>query len=166
MQLQFNIELNNDDELIHRVHNVAAGRVVINRFVLWIPKLTPKDSIYDRFVSSFLKDPVDIHETNVRGFSSYYSKWIFPNICYANRQCLRHCVILYARAGFPSCVCDYRIHLVVLAISSILKLLEFLRCDAPVASTLAWWQRLLIDVSESLRTVSLLQATTSLPILW
>ena len=39
-------------------------------------------------------------------------------------------------AGFP-CVCDYPIHLVVRAISLTLKLLEFLRCDAPVSSTLA-----------------------------
>ena len=45
------------------------------------------------------------------------------------------CAILYARAGFP-CVCDYRIHLLVRAISLTLKLLEFLRCD-PVSSTLA-----------------------------
>ena len=66
---------------------------------------------------------------------------------------------------FPR-VCDYRIHLVVRAISLTLKLLELLRCDAPVSSTLAWWQRLLTHVSESLRTISLIQATTSLPILW
>ena len=55
MQLQFNIELNNDDELIHKAHGAAAGRVVINRFLLWIPKLTPKESLYDKFVASFLK---------------------------------------------------------------------------------------------------------------
>ena len=54
MQLQFNIELNNDDELIHK-DNAADGRVVVNG-VLWIPKLTPKDSIYDKFASSFLKE--------------------------------------------------------------------------------------------------------------
>lgn len=55
MQLQFNIELQNDDELIQK-HGaaVAAGRVVINRFLLWVPKLIPKDSLYDKFVSSFL----------------------------------------------------------------------------------------------------------------
>ena len=41
MQLQFNIELNNDDELIHKAHGTDNGRVVINRFLLWIPKLTP-----------------------------------------------------------------------------------------------------------------------------
>ena len=55
-------------------------------------------------------------------------------------------VILYARASFPSCV--WLSHpFVVRAISSILKLLEFLRCDAPVSQTLAWWQRLLTHVS-------------------
>ena len=35
MQLEFEIELNEDDELIHRDHNAAAGRVVINKFYLW-----------------------------------------------------------------------------------------------------------------------------------
>ena len=75
-------------------------------------------------------------------------------------------MLYYMRSPVFSCVCDYRNHLVVRAISLTLKLLEFLRCDAPVSSTLAWWQRLLTHVSESLRTVSLIQATTSLPILW
>ena len=56
MQLQFNIELNSDDELVHKVEAVAAARVVINRFILWIPRLTPRDSMYDKFVSSFLKE--------------------------------------------------------------------------------------------------------------
>ena len=56
MQLQFNIEINSDDELVHKVSNVAAARVVINRFILWVPRLTPRDSMYDKFVSSFLKE--------------------------------------------------------------------------------------------------------------
>ena len=81
----------------------------------------------------------------------------------ANRQCLRHCVICACRF---SLLCDYRIHLVVQAISLILKLLEFLLCDAPVSSTLAWWQRLLTHVSKSPRTVLLIQAMTSLLTLW
>ena len=55
MQLQFNIEINSDDELVHKVLAADAGRVVINRFVLWVPRLTPRDSMYDKFVSSFLK---------------------------------------------------------------------------------------------------------------
>ena len=56
MQLQFNLHLNNDDELIHKDGAVAGGRIVINRFLLWVPKMTPKDSLYDKFVSSFLKE--------------------------------------------------------------------------------------------------------------
>ena len=54
MQLQFNIALNNDDELIHKSHVADNGGIVAHRFLLWIPKLTPKDSMYDKFVSSFL----------------------------------------------------------------------------------------------------------------
>ena len=56
MQLQFNIELNSDDEMVHKAHDVAAARVVIKRFILWVPRLTPRDSMYDKFVSSFLKE--------------------------------------------------------------------------------------------------------------
>lgn len=56
MQLQFNTKLNNDDELIHKANAAANKRVVVNRFILWVPKLTPIDSMYDKFVSSFLKE--------------------------------------------------------------------------------------------------------------
>ena len=35
MQLQFNIELNSDDEMVHKAHDVDPARVVINRFILW-----------------------------------------------------------------------------------------------------------------------------------
>ena len=56
MQLQFNIELNDDDELMHKANAADNGRFVVNSFLVWIPKLTPKDSIYDKFVSSFLKE--------------------------------------------------------------------------------------------------------------
>ena len=57
MQLQFNIHINNDDELIYKAAAAAdAGRIVIDRFLLWVPKMTPKDSLYDKFVSSFLKE--------------------------------------------------------------------------------------------------------------
>ena len=31
------------------------GRVVINRFLLWVPKLTPRDSLYNEFVKEYLK---------------------------------------------------------------------------------------------------------------
>lgn len=74
MQLQFNIELNNDDELIHKANAADNGRVVSSRFILWIPRLTPKDSEHDKFVSSFLK------ETQWT-YSSFFNKWIFSNIC-------------------------------------------------------------------------------------
>ena len=56
MQLQFNIELQNDEELIFKAAAVADCRVVVKRFLLWVPKLTPKDSLYSSFVDSFLKE--------------------------------------------------------------------------------------------------------------
>jgi len=56
MQLQFNLQLQNDNELLQKAVAVDDGRVVIDRFLLWVPKLTPKDSLYDKFVSSFLKE--------------------------------------------------------------------------------------------------------------
>lgn len=34
MQLEFNIELNNDDELIHKAHGVGNGRIFVDRFLL------------------------------------------------------------------------------------------------------------------------------------
>ena len=54
MQLEFNIELQNDVELIYKAAGAAAGRVVVNRLLLWVPRLTPKDSLYNKFVESFL----------------------------------------------------------------------------------------------------------------
>lgn len=30
--------------------------IVVNRFILWFTKLAPKGSLYDTFVSSFLKE--------------------------------------------------------------------------------------------------------------
>ena len=56
VQLQFNLELQNDDELLQKTAAVDDGQGEINRFLLWVPKLTPKDSLYDKFVSSFLKE--------------------------------------------------------------------------------------------------------------
>ena len=44
IQLQFEIQLQNDDELINMHAGVNAGRVVVNRFLLWVPKMIPKDS--------------------------------------------------------------------------------------------------------------------------
>ena len=54
MQLQFSIQLQNDNELIYMNAGVDPGRVVVNRFLLWVPKLIPKDNLYDEFVNSFL----------------------------------------------------------------------------------------------------------------
>ena len=48
MQLQFNLQLQNDDELLQKAAAADDGRVVINRFLLWVPKLTPKVSLYDK----------------------------------------------------------------------------------------------------------------------
>ena len=56
MQLQFTLTLNNDDELIYKADAAADGRIVIDRFLLWVPKMIPKDSLFDKFVSSFLKE--------------------------------------------------------------------------------------------------------------
>ena len=54
MQLQFSIQLQNDNELIYMNTGTDAGRVVVNRFLLWVPRLIPKDNLYDKFVNSFL----------------------------------------------------------------------------------------------------------------
>ena len=53
MQLQLSLQLQNDDELIYKADGGDA-RVVVNRFLLWVPRLTPKDSLYDKFVNEFL----------------------------------------------------------------------------------------------------------------
>ena len=55
MELQCNIDLQNDDELIYMNAGTDDGRVVINRFLLWVPKLIPKDSLYTEFIESYLK---------------------------------------------------------------------------------------------------------------
>ena len=54
MQLEFNIELQNDNELIYMAAGADDNRVVVDRFLLWVPRLTPKDSLYNKFVESFL----------------------------------------------------------------------------------------------------------------
>ena len=56
MQIQFNITLNEDNELIHMANGNDAGRIVLDKFELWLPKLIPKDSVYSNFVSSFMKE--------------------------------------------------------------------------------------------------------------
>lgn len=63
------------------------GRVVINRFVLWVPRLTPNDSLYDKFVDLFLKETEtkymrEIHETSASTNTS-----AFFQISVSIRQC-------------------------------------------------------------------------------
>ena len=55
MQLTIELTLNEDSELIHKAAAAAAGRVVVKRLYLWLPRLVPKDSMYSKFVSEFLK---------------------------------------------------------------------------------------------------------------
>ena len=55
MQLTIELTLNDDSELIHKAQAAAAGRVVLKRLYLWLPRLIPKDSMYSNFVSEFLK---------------------------------------------------------------------------------------------------------------
>ena len=55
MKLQFEIQLQDDKELIHMANGTDEGRVVVDSFLLWVPRIDPKDSLYDKFVSSFLK---------------------------------------------------------------------------------------------------------------
>ena len=55
MQLTIELTLNEDSEMIHMANGTDAGRVVLNRLYLWLPRLIPKDSMYSNFVSEFLK---------------------------------------------------------------------------------------------------------------
>ena len=55
MQLTIELTLNDDSELIHKAGAADDGRVVITRFYLWLPRLIPKDSLYSKFISEFLK---------------------------------------------------------------------------------------------------------------
>ena len=56
VKLQIHVELQDDDELIHMAQGTDAGRVVVTRFNLWIPRITAKkDSLHDRYISPFLK---------------------------------------------------------------------------------------------------------------
>jgi len=56
MQLQFNREFNDDDELIHKGADDDDGRVVVKKLILWIPKLTHSAKIAEsrRSRSDFL----------------------------------------------------------------------------------------------------------------
>ena len=55
MQLSIELTLNDDSELIHMANGADAGRVVVKRLYLWLPRLIPKDSMYSKFVSDFLQ---------------------------------------------------------------------------------------------------------------
>ena len=52
---QWNSNLKYDSELIFKASAPDPGRVVINRFLLWVPKLTPKDSKQDEFYDTYMK---------------------------------------------------------------------------------------------------------------
>jgi len=55
MQLEFEIDLNEDNELIHKANGIDDGRVVVKKFYLWVRKMIPKDSEYSEYVRDFLK---------------------------------------------------------------------------------------------------------------
>ena len=70
MQLQLEITLQNDSELIYGLGGGDAGRVVVNRFLLWVPKLTPKDSLYEKFVNSYVSASSWIYKREMYNVSS------------------------------------------------------------------------------------------------
>ena len=53
LQLKIEIELTPDAELLYGA--VDTGRLIINRFYLWAPRLEPKDSLMTKFISEFQK---------------------------------------------------------------------------------------------------------------
>ena len=53
MRLLFNIELNSDNELIHKANGADNSRVVVNRFLLWIPKLSQKTTCMTDMLAHF-----------------------------------------------------------------------------------------------------------------
>ena len=53
LQLKIEIELTPDAELLYRA--LDTGRLIINRFYLWVPRLEPKDSLMTKFISEFQK---------------------------------------------------------------------------------------------------------------
>ena len=54
MQLTFELDLNDDDEMIHKAA-AYDGRVVVTRLHLCLPRMVPKDGMYGEFVKDFLK---------------------------------------------------------------------------------------------------------------
>ena len=55
MRLTFELELNDDAELIHKANAADDGRVVVTQFLLWVPRMLPKDSEYSDYIKDFLK---------------------------------------------------------------------------------------------------------------
>ena len=53
LQLKIEIELTPDAELLYGA--VDTGRLIINRFYLWVPRLEPKDTLMTKFISEFQK---------------------------------------------------------------------------------------------------------------
>ena len=53
LQLKIEIELTPDAELLYGAEDT--GRLIINRFYLWVPRLEPKDSLMTKFISEFQK---------------------------------------------------------------------------------------------------------------
>ena len=53
MQLTFEIDLNNDAELLFGAINTT--RLTIDRFYLWVPRLEPKDAMMTKFIKDFQK---------------------------------------------------------------------------------------------------------------
>ena len=53
LELKIEIELTPDAELLYGA--VDTGRLIINRFYLWVPRLEPKDSLMTKFISEFQK---------------------------------------------------------------------------------------------------------------
>ena len=53
LQLKIEIEVTPDAELLYGA--VDTGRLIINRFYLWVPRLEPKDSLMTKFISEFQK---------------------------------------------------------------------------------------------------------------
>ena len=54
MQLSFEITLNHDSELIHMANGTDAGRIVVKRFYLWLPRLIPNTACIVISFQSFL----------------------------------------------------------------------------------------------------------------
>lgn len=94
MQLTIEIQLNEDSELIHKAAAAAEGRVVVKRFYLWLPRLVPKDSLYNNFVSDFLKPTTwtylrDLYNQSANTIAIQNMFQISPAIDNAKHVCIK-----------------------------------------------------------------------------